>query len=278
MRIAVSASEGSLDAAMDPRFGRCPYYVIVDSETMEFEAIENTAAQQGSGAGIQAAQLVGESGADAVVAGNFGPNAFGALSAAGIGLYQVSGGTVKEAVEAVVSGQAQQVGDPTVASKSGADGGSGAGAGAGAAGGGVGAGPGSGAGAGQGRGIGGGGRGMGGGMGAGGGRGMGGGIGAGRGMGMGGGMGTGMGRGMGAGMGPGMGAGYGMGWRAPWGMMPPCPSMGWGPMAPMMPEEIIEYQLQALTMQRDTLLQQVEYLQQQVEWLNQQIEELQEDM
>jgi hypothetical protein len=82
----------------------------------------------------------------------------------------------------------------------------------------------------------------------------------------------------GAGMGPGMGAGYGMGWRAPWGMMPPCPSMGWGPMAPMMPEEIIEYQLQALTMQRDTLLQQVEYLQQQVEWLNQQIEELQEDM
>ena len=258
MRIAVSASEGSLDAAMDPRFGRSTYYVLVASETVEFEAIENTAAQQGSGAGSQAAQVIGESGADAVVSGNFGPNAFGALSAAGIGLYQFSGGPVRDAVEAVVSGEAQQVGDPTVASKSGA------------AGGGVGAAPGSGAGAGQGRGIGGGGRGMGGGMGAGGGRGMGGGMGAGRGMGMGG--------GMGAGMGPGMGAGYGMGWRAPWGMMPPCPSMGWGPMAPMMPEEIIEYQLQALTMQRDTLLQQVEYLQQQVEWLNQQIEELQEDM
>jgi len=131
VKIAVSASDSNLDAAMDPRFGRCAYFVIVESETMEFEVIENPGTQMGSGAGIQAAQMVGNSGAEAVVAGNYGPNAYGALSAAGLSVYQFAGGTVRQALEAVVSGQAQQVGDATVGSKSGTGGGMGRGMGQG---------------------------------------------------------------------------------------------------------------------------------------------------
>lgn len=119
MKIAVSASGNTIDAAMDPRFGRCAYFVVVDSETSEFQAIENTGATQGSGAGISAAQAVGASDAEAVVAGNFGPNAFGALSAAGIAVYQFAGGTVRDAVEAVIDGTAQPVGDATVGDKAG---------------------------------------------------------------------------------------------------------------------------------------------------------------
>ena len=67
MKIAVSASQPQLDAPIDPRFGRCPYFLIVDSDTMEFEVIENQGAMAGSGAGIQAAQLVANAGAEAVV-------------------------------------------------------------------------------------------------------------------------------------------------------------------------------------------------------------------
>ena len=157
MKIAVAASGNNLDAPTDPRFGRCNYFVIVDSETMEFEGLDNTAAAQGSGAGIAAAQLVANSGAEAVIAGNFGPNAFQALSAGGLQLYGGATGTVRQAVEAFKAGQLQPAGGANVQAKSGM-GGAGTGAGQGMGGG---------MGAGMGRGMG-GGRGIGGGMGAGG--------------------------------------------------------------------------------------------------------------
>jgi len=96
--------------------------------------------------------------------GNYGPNAFQALSAGGIQLYSGTGGSVRETVAAFNAGQLQPLGGPSVQAKSGM------GQGPGMGGGGMGAGMGPG-------------MGMGGGMG--GGRGMGGGMG--RGMGMGGG-------------------------------------------------------------------------------------------
>ncbi len=83
MKVAVSASGADLEAAVDPRFGRCPYYVVVDTDTMEFEVIENSATGQASGAGIAAAQLVSQTGAQAVISGSIGPNAYQALSAGG---------------------------------------------------------------------------------------------------------------------------------------------------------------------------------------------------
>ncbi len=156
MKIAVAASGDNLDSQCDPRFGRCSYFVVVDSETMQLEAVQNTAAVQGSGAGIAAAQLVADSGADAVIAGNLGPNAFQALSAGGLKLYQHTGGTVREAVEAVKSGSLQPIGGANVPSHFGTGGG----------GGGMGGGRGMGGGMGGGMGMGGGGgRGMGGGAG-----------------------------------------------------------------------------------------------------------------
>ena len=113
MRIAVSTTSGSLDAQIDPRFGRCPYFVIVDSETMEFEAIPNAAAGAMGGAGIQAAQIVANKGVQAVLTGNVGPNAFQTLSAAGINIITGVFGTVREAVENFKSGQLQKITAPT---------------------------------------------------------------------------------------------------------------------------------------------------------------------
>jgi len=114
LKIAISATNESLDAQIDPRFGRCPYFVIVESETMKFKAIPNLSRNAPSGAGIQAAQTIASKGAKVVLTGNVGPNAFQALSAAGIKIVTGVSGTVKEAVEKFKSGQLQGTTAPDV--------------------------------------------------------------------------------------------------------------------------------------------------------------------
>ena len=100
MKIAISASGDKLDAPIDPRFGRSPYHVIVDTDTMSYEAVANTGMNASSGAGIGAAQSVASKGVQAVVTGSFGPNATMVLSQAGIKMMTGATGTVREAVEA----------------------------------------------------------------------------------------------------------------------------------------------------------------------------------
>ena len=114
MKICVSAAANSLDAPMDPRFGRCPYFVIVDSETMQFEAVPNMASGAMGGAGIQAAQTIAGRGVKVLITGNVGPNAFQALSAAGIKIVTGAFGTVREVVEKYKRGELKETGAPTV--------------------------------------------------------------------------------------------------------------------------------------------------------------------
>lgn len=94
MKICVTATGDTFDAAIDPRFGRAPYFMIVDSEDMSFEAVNNTAAGAMSGTGIQAAQTVASKGAKLVITGNVGPNAFQALSSAEIKIVVGAHGTL----------------------------------------------------------------------------------------------------------------------------------------------------------------------------------------
>ena len=99
MRIAITARGGSLDAEVDPRFGRAECFVVVDPDTMEFKVVDNKQnVQAASGAGVQAAQLVAEHNAAAVLTGNCGPKAFRTLKAAGIDVFVGINGTVKEAI------------------------------------------------------------------------------------------------------------------------------------------------------------------------------------
>ncbi len=105
MKIVVSSNGADLDAPASPVFGRCPTFVFVDTETMSFEAVENPAVGAAGGAGIQAAQFVVVRGAQAVVTGNVGPNAFDVFGAAGISVYLFGEGTVRQAVEAYRAGQ-----------------------------------------------------------------------------------------------------------------------------------------------------------------------------
>jgi predicted Fe-Mo cluster-binding NifX family protein len=94
-----------LDAPVNPRFGRCPYYVIVETETMESEAISNTGMNAPSGAGIGAAQLVAEKGVEAVLTGSVGPKATQVLSRASIKILTGAGGSIRQTVEAYKRGE-----------------------------------------------------------------------------------------------------------------------------------------------------------------------------
>jgi predicted Fe-Mo cluster-binding NifX family protein len=114
MKICVTATAASLDAQIDPRFGRCSYLVIVDSETMRFEAVPNMAAGVSGGAGIQAAQTIANKDVKLLITGNVGPKAFQALSVAGIGVVTGAFGSVREAVEKYNRGQLSAVGAPNV--------------------------------------------------------------------------------------------------------------------------------------------------------------------
>lgn len=114
MKIVVTAEGNELNAPTSPRFGRCPTYIFVESETMAFEAVPNPAMSAPGGAGIQAAQFVVERGAEAVLTGNVGPNAANVFQAAGIVLYPHSETTVRAAVEAFRAGRLAPASGPTV--------------------------------------------------------------------------------------------------------------------------------------------------------------------
>jgi len=126
MKLAVSASGGDLSAPVDARFGRCAYFIIVDSETMEFESLANSSMGAMSGAGIQTAQMIANKGTEVVLTGNCGPNAFQTLSAAGIKIVVGVTGTVREAVERFKRGELQSIPQANVQAHFGAGAGSGA--------------------------------------------------------------------------------------------------------------------------------------------------------
>ena len=105
MKIALSATGPDLNSAVDPRFGRAQYFIIVDPESLEFEAVQNPNISAMGGAGIQSAQLVGNKGIEAVITGQVGPNAHMTLNTIGVKIYQAVSGTVSEAIAAFKDGK-----------------------------------------------------------------------------------------------------------------------------------------------------------------------------
>ena len=115
MKVSVTAGASGLDAPMDPRFGRCPFFVIVDTESMSEISIANSNVNATSGAGIQAAQEIARQGAAALITGNVGPNAMQTLSAANIDVYQYQGaGSVRDVVEKFKRGELQKIAGASV--------------------------------------------------------------------------------------------------------------------------------------------------------------------
>ena len=108
MKIIVASSGKGLNANVFQVFGRCPSFALVEVDEKKITSekeVANPGYQAGGGAGIVAAQAVINAGAQAAIAGNFGPNAGMVLSQAGISVYSVAGGTVKQAVESLLAGK-----------------------------------------------------------------------------------------------------------------------------------------------------------------------------
>jgi predicted Fe-Mo cluster-binding NifX family protein len=116
MKIAVTSTGPTLDDNVEARFGRCAYYLIVDTDTMQCEPIENPNIALGGGAGIQSAQLMSEKGVTAVLTGNCGPNAFNVFGQAGIRVIVGVSGPVRNAVEQFKRGAFSSALEPNVAS------------------------------------------------------------------------------------------------------------------------------------------------------------------
>jgi predicted Fe-Mo cluster-binding NifX family protein len=103
MKICITAEGKTLDTPLDPRFGRCQYFIFINSESDEYEAIENPH-KDGGGAGIQVGQVMAEKKVTVVLTGNVGPNAFQTLQAAQIKVVTGLSGTVKDVYEKYKSG------------------------------------------------------------------------------------------------------------------------------------------------------------------------------
>ena len=114
MKVAVSSSGTNLDSQIDPRFGRCAYFVIVNTDDMSFEAFDNEGIALGGGAGIQSSQFVASKGVGAIITGNVGPNAVQTLYAAGVEIFMGQTGSVREAVERYRRGDIKPEGSPNV--------------------------------------------------------------------------------------------------------------------------------------------------------------------
>ena len=120
MKIAITSSGETMGSEVDSRFGRAAYFLVGDTETMDFSAIKNDSVSAAGGVGISSAKVVIDAGAEAVLTGNCGPNAERTLSAGGIKLYTGVSGTVAEAIEVFKDGKLSQADAPNVEPRFGA--------------------------------------------------------------------------------------------------------------------------------------------------------------
>src|SRR4030042_1063631 len=105
MKICVTSTGPGLDSEMDPRFGRCQYFLFVDLETRGCEAVENPNIGASGGAGIQSAQLVANRGVEALITGQVGPNAYTTLQAGKVRIITGVAGKVRDLLEKYEKGE-----------------------------------------------------------------------------------------------------------------------------------------------------------------------------
>lgn len=105
MKLAVTSTGPTLSSQLDPRFGRCTYFIIIDSDDLSFQSVPNPSAAATSGAGPRAAQLLVDQEVATVLTGECGPKASRALTAAGIDVITNCQGGIIDVVKRFQSGE-----------------------------------------------------------------------------------------------------------------------------------------------------------------------------
>lgn len=115
MKLCVTSTGKDMDSKIDEHFGRASYFLIVDTGTMDFEVVINTAQAAGQGAGIRAAQIILDNDAEALLTGIVGPNAFNALKAANVKVYEGASGadSVRDSIEKFNRGEYSEASVPS---------------------------------------------------------------------------------------------------------------------------------------------------------------------
>lgn len=125
MKIAICSQGPELDSMVDQRFGRCPYFVLVNHDSVQHKAVPNPGVEAMGGVGVKTAQFLENTGVEAVLVGNIGPKAIAVLNAAGIKVYAGIKGTVADAISQYKEGRLNLVSDSTAPSHFGLGGGRG---------------------------------------------------------------------------------------------------------------------------------------------------------
>jgi predicted Fe-Mo cluster-binding NifX family protein len=116
VRVAFPAAGNDLDAPLDSRFGRSPWFLVYELESDSFVLVDNRQnANAAQGAGVEAAQAIVQAGAEALIAGRCGPKAFHVLSAAGVTVHTSDALTVRAALEAFRGGKLPILSEPNAA-------------------------------------------------------------------------------------------------------------------------------------------------------------------
>ena len=110
MKIGIASTGPDLNSQIDIRFARAPYFLVVDSETNEFKVVKNPYVM-GRGIGYAAAELLANHGAEVVITGSVGPNAYNALLRLGIKIY-IATGIVKDALDKLRNHQLAEIRSP----------------------------------------------------------------------------------------------------------------------------------------------------------------------
>jgi predicted Fe-Mo cluster-binding NifX family protein len=105
VKIAATAMGTTLDSVFDPKFGRCRHVLVIDTDDMRVECVDNPHRASSGGAGSRFAQLMLDRRVGTVLTGEVGPNARQALDAAGITVVTGCAGSIADAVAGLATGR-----------------------------------------------------------------------------------------------------------------------------------------------------------------------------
>jgi predicted Fe-Mo cluster-binding NifX family protein len=111
MKVAISATDKIIESEISDIFGRCPYFILVETEDGKIgkiEVIKNESTDQNSGAGVSTAQLMAENNVNAVITGNMGPRALDALKQFNIKIY-LGKGIVKDTLQDLMDNKLKEI-------------------------------------------------------------------------------------------------------------------------------------------------------------------------